>query len=52
VKRLPEPAVETMAAVPAPVYVPPKNPGDPLRESPRVYSLAVVRKAFGTTIPH
>jgi hypothetical protein len=47
-----DPSVETMAAVSAPVDVPPENPREALPDPPRVDPLAMVRKAFGTTVPH
>jgi hypothetical protein len=46
------PIVETMTAIPAPVDVPPENPREVLSDSPRVDPLAMVRKAFGATVPH
>jgi hypothetical protein len=46
------PSVETVAAVPAPVKVPPDNPREVLPDPPRVDPLAMVRKAFGTTVSH
>ena len=46
------PTVETVAAVPAPVKVPPENPREVLPDPPRVDPLAMVRKAFGTTVSH
>jgi hypothetical protein len=46
------PTVETVAAVPAPVKVPPDNPREVLPDPPRVDPLAMVRKAFGTTVSH
>jgi hypothetical protein len=52
VTLLREPAVEATAAIPAPVDVPPENPREVLSDSPRVDPLAMVRKAFGATVPH
>jgi hypothetical protein len=52
VTPLRDPTVESPAAVPAPVDVPSENPREVLPEPPRVDPLAMVRKAFGTTVPH